>query len=155
MDRKKEKAEARLREGSYDEVMDRRMAHDLTGNSDKNLRTLQLQNNRFDPNDEYKMIVESAMSKARIKYQDTLELSIRILYIKNAMGGKVEDGLLVPFGITERGIVPWMKEGNSVIIYKWQYGDPDQSPVKWPESQELRSLWGKSRLGRIDTHIFI
>ena len=64
MDRKKEKAEARLREGSYDDVMDRRMAHDLTANSDKNLRTLQLQNNRYEMNDEYNRIIECAVSKA-------------------------------------------------------------------------------------------
>ena len=26
---------------------------------------------------------------------------------------------------------------------KWDYGDGDQSPLKFPESQNLRSLWGK------------
>ena len=142
-ERKKEKAKARLKEGSNDEVMDKRMVHNMTENSDKNLRTLQLQNNRFEPDGEYHKVVESAKSKARFKYEETLELAVRILNMTNAMGGEFEDGLLVPYGITERGIIPWLKEGNNIIIYEWQYGDPDQSPVKWPEAQELRSLWGK------------
>ena len=146
IDRKKKKAEARLWDGSWDEVMDKRIAHDLTENSDNNLRTLLLQNNRFEADDEYKRIMESAKSKAWIKYEKALELALRLLHFESAMGREFEDGLLVPYGITERGIIPWMKEGNSVIMYKWQYGDPDQSPVKWPESQEVRSLWGKSCL---------
>ena len=137
-ERKKEKAEARLTEGSNDEVMDRRMVHNLTENSDKNLRKLQIENNRFTKDDEYKRLLELAMTKARLKYEGSLEFAKRLKSM-SVMGGEFEGVVLVPYGIAERGIIPWMKEGNNIIIYEWQYGDPDQTPVKWPEAQELRS----------------
>ena len=141
-ERKKKEAEARLTEGSNDEVADRRMVHNLTENSDKNLRKLQLENNRFEGDDEYKRLLELFMTKARLKFVKSHDFANRLKSM-SVTGEEFEDVVLVPYGITERGIIPWMKEGNNIIMYNWQYGDPDQTPVKWPEAQELRSTWCK------------
>ena len=32
---------------------------------------------------------------------------------------------------------------------KWEYGDGDQSPLKMPKSQNLRTLWGKMNISQI------
>ena len=123
---KKERAEARMWEGGFVEVMNRQSAHSITCDSDKSARRhRELQNAAaFARGDgEYDGVVKSAMTEAIIKFNKSLEEATYRLQIEIEVGG-----------------------GECDDPAQWEYGDSDQSAVKWPESQKLRSLVGKPRI---------
>ena len=139
--RKREKAEARLREGNFDERIVKHAVCGITCDSDKQARYLRRLTNCWRRDSEYERVLKSAMYEAITKFNESLKAAA---YPKKKFNESLEEAI-------ERLQINQMEFEDGGVEYdddpaQWEYGDSDQSPVKWPESQKLRSLVGKSRM---------
>ena len=139
--RKKEKAEARMREGDYTESIVIRAVCGITCDSDKQARYLQAKNNGWRRDSEYERVLKSAMYEAITKFNESLQAAA---YPKKKFNESLDEAI-------KRLQINQIEFEDGGGEYdddpaQWEYGDSDQSPVKWPESQKLRSLVGKPRM---------